>query len=232
MGQLLKLLLGALVEDKSLKEIFGKIFRAEIKKFGRQFNPANVLKNNVLGFDVKKIKPDILFKKLKRLTPKELNKFFDSVRKQNKNNKNQVDMFVNLSGQITLSSSFLQYGIFLIEEDNIDKGKLTLAMGGKEYDFGIVNTRLWLTMVEASGKNGSGAGSVLWDTIWYNKRRASLNTGGVAGSIEKLIKRRRITFLSTARNQIRLNKFAKQNPGKRLRIARKASRAKLQRRAK
>ena len=93
----------------------------------------------------------------------------DLLNKNKLNEKAQFEILNNYDGQIGLSSSFLQYGIFFKKGDDGFEGELILAMSGKEYDFGLVPTRIWLAMVQAKGSNGSGAGSVLWDTLWKNR---------------------------------------------------------------
>ncbi len=203
MGKLLQLILTIFTEEKTLMQIFGKLFKNEIKKFGRQFNPERLIKNLIPGYQLKKLTPERLVRKLKsKLNPQELSKLLDMIRKRNNGRENtNVDLLINYEGAIKLSSSFLQYGIFETTGNDPNEGKLTLAIDNKEYDMGIVKARIWIAMTQAIGKNGSGAGSVLWDTLWYNKRRTSLDTGGVVKSIERMVARRKSTLIQVARNQ-------------------------------
>lgn len=113
-------------------------------------------------------------------------------RKNNKppKNPNQFNdkLFVFTNRKRLLSSSFLLYGIMQINKEKEDSGTLILGFPNKEYNFPDFPLSIWILMVQQKGTHGSGAGSVLWNTIWYSKRTKSLLTGGVAGSPEKLKK--------------------------------------------
>lgn len=142
---------------------------------------------------------------LKSLKKGELSQFLDILNSFKGNESKQFEIINNYEGQVGLSSSFLQYGIFFKKGNDGFSGDLILSMNDKEYDFGLTPTRIWLAMVQARGINGSGAGSVLWDTIWKNRRTLSESTGGVRGSKENLTKARQRIYLQIARNQKYLN---------------------------
>lgn len=231
MIKLFQLILTAFAEEETLSVVFQKFFKGEIRKIGSSFNPRNLLKNNIPGWSIRNISNRSIMSRLnRRLTPTELRQLLDILKKKNEGESEQIDLFFNFEGKIKLSSSFLEYGIFEYNKDK-QSGKLWLSIDGKEYSIGDTPTRIWLTMTQATGTNGSGAGSVLWDTLWFDKRTKTLKTGGVAESRENLNKRRQTTQLKSARAQRLINvKQKKANRPTRAKLASKAKRALKQRR--
>lgn len=208
MGQIFILLLEAIEVEaevsvlQSILKIFKTTSKAKVK--------------SMLKLGIKN--PKTLLKGLKN---NQMSQLLDLLKKNNFNEKKQFEIINNFKGQIGLSSSFLQYGIF-IKKGNFS-GELFLSMNGKLYDFGLVPTSIWLAMVQAKGMNGTGAGSVLWDTIWKNRRTLSTSTGGVRGSREQAIKARRRVFAQIARNQKYLKRQVRQRQAPIATIARKMS---------
>ena len=195
-----------LLEGMAMKEIIAKFGKQFLKSLGRKFagsiSPKQIAKMLKSGID-----PTKVFKSLKSMEKGHFDNLMKHLQQKGMKENDVVEFMFNFEGQMKLSSSFLQYGLFTIDKNNKNTGKLILAISGKEYDFGRVKSSLWLAMVQAKGINGTGAGSVLWNTLWRHKRTNSLSTGGVAGSIDNLIKNNRRVNLQIARNTKYINKL-------------------------
>ncbi len=203
-------LIAGLLEDAEFAKVAQKAFKG-VKYRGKDIVEL-LLKDSKgeLSKDyIKKVGKKKLIDNLKKMAPADLTKLLEGIKGKQVKESDTVELLLNFDGQLGLSSSFLQYGIFQLNHNNKNEGNLTLAIDGKEYDFGTVRTSIWISMVQAKGKHGSGAGSVLWNTLWYKKRAKTLSTGGVAGTVKNLIKSRKSIYAQLARNQKYINQFQK-----------------------
>lgn len=173
-------------------------------KFGKKlFNTTDIAKASKA---IKSLKSKGIYSNIKKLAPKELKQLIKEVSQYQERTNRKKDLFINdFNTEKELSSSFVEYGIFHPHKNNEVMGTLIISIDGKEYATPNVKTSIWLAMVSATGMNGTGAGSVLWNTIWYYKRTTSKITGGVYGKKEDLQKARKIVNLTVARHQKRLN---------------------------
>ena len=61
-----------------------------------------------------------------------------------------------------LSSSWIRKGNFVSTSIGVGELTITTKKGGKNYTYPGVPYKVWFAMKKATGKNGSGAGSVFW----------------------------------------------------------------------
>ena len=190
------------LESEEVKGVIEGALKTATKEFQKKSISA-IIPNIQRQIQAKRLTTGSLKRIIKKLPKKHRRKFaetFHDYVKKNGKGDTKLEFMLNLDdSKAKLSSSWLKYGIFKINPNNKNEGHLWLGIGNKEYDMEIVKTSIWLAMLSANGKNGSGAGSVLWDTLWNKKRTKSLSTGGVRGSRKARIEAQRLINLQIAR---------------------------------
>ena len=196
------------------KRLFS-IDNAKLKELNRQKRNLKAKYNRLLQKIEKENNNPIDNSKLNDLV-KEINKTQNDIKKvKDKRNRDRNVVNLRISGnKRLLQSSFLEWGIFIPTRDvefsesvkiapkYIRYGNITLSIKGRQYFYPGFPQEVWINMIEAKGREGSGAGTVLWDTFWYKKR--SNKKGGTRELPKGYSVRHKKEFLAKATKKERL----------------------------
>lgn len=154
----------------------GNLLKGQLGKLISRYVSQNLLTamsgiKKVIDFE-KYLDPKMIFKAIQRANEKEINQLLKEINLLNKDERNKALKSLNVTEAIpiSLSSSWIKKGQFLQKANSINGTMILWIQSDKDpkhrwygpYVYPHIDKQLWLLMKEAKGKNGTGAGSIMW----------------------------------------------------------------------